>query len=85
MARICGGNRARGGRNGGAMVPRSALAVAAVVVALSAAPVAPDFPVGGFKSQSCMAAVYEALGIWSFYPTAVALVWGMTCAWHLTF
>jgi hypothetical protein len=76
MGRIRGGYRRWTG---------SVLAVAAVCLVLSVASVAPDFPVGGFKSQSCMAAVYEALGIWSFYPTAVALVWGMTCALSLNF
>lgn len=64
---------------------RRVLTVAAVCLALSATSAAPDLPVGGFKSQSCMAAVYEVLGIWAFYPTAVALVWGMTCALLLSF
>ena len=41
------------------------LTVTAVCLALSATSVAPDLPVGGWKSQSCMAAVYEALGIWA--------------------
>ncbi|HMB69913.1 MAG TPA: hypothetical protein VKU85_11405 [bacterium] len=63
---------------------RAALAMATVVLAMGGEPAGPETPVGGFKSQSCMAAVYEALGIWAFRPYAVALLWGMTCGpWGL--
>ena len=63
---------------------RTMAAAALIGLAMGGGPVAdggPGAPVGGFKSQTCMAAVYEALGIWAFRPYAVAVVWGMTCAW----
>lgn len=50
-------------------------------VALDPAGGATGPPVGGAGRQSCMAEVYEALGIWAFYPAALAGVWGIACAW----
>lgn len=64
---------------------RMATAALVVATALTATDSPPGPPVGGARNQSCMAAVYELLGIWAFYPFAVASVYALGCALYANF